>query len=74
MTISFGAFAIPLFVGYVIGLLVAYFMRRFIRKPDGYFIVNLVNPEEEMFKMQIDVPLEELPNTKYLIFQVKKIQ
>lgn len=74
MMISFGAFAIPLLIGYIIGLLVAYFLHRFVRKPDGYFFVNLINPNDEVFKMQIDVPLEELPNVKYLIFKVKKIQ
>ena len=72
MTIS--TYAVSLFAGYVIGSLVAYILWRFVRKPDGYFIVNLVNPEDEMFKLQIDVPLEELPKVKYLIFRVKKVQ
>lgn len=72
MTIS--TYAVPLFVGYVIGCLVAYILWRFVRKPDGYFIVNLVNPEDEMFKLQIDVPLEELPKVKYLIFRVRRVQ
>lgn len=72
MTIS--VYAVPLLVGYVIGCLVAYILWRFIKRPDGYFFVNLVNPEDEMFKMQIDIPLEDLPNAKYLIFKVKKIQ
>lgn len=72
--ISIGEFAVPLLIGYVVGCLVAYISWRFARKPDGYFVVNLVNPEDEMFKMQIDIPLEDLPNAKYLIFKVKKIQ
>ena len=41
------------------------------RKPDGYFFVNLTDPEDEMFKLQIDVPLEQIPKEKRLIFKVK---
>lgn len=44
------------------------------RKPDGYFFVNLTNPEDEMFKLQIDVPLEQIPKEKRLIFKVKTRQ
>ena len=74
MTISIGTFAGLLFAGYIIGSLVAYILWKFVRRPDGYFLVNLVNPEDEMFKMQIDIPLEDLPKAKYLIFRVRKVQ
>lgn len=59
-------------VGMLIGALIAY--RETVRRPDGYFFVNLINPNDEMFKMQIDIPLEKMPEAKYLIFKVKKIQ
>ncbi len=62
-----------LIMGFLIGLifsLVCWVSRR----PDGYFFVNLTDPNDEMFKMQIDVPLEELPAADYLIFKVKKTQ
>lgn len=58
--------------GFILGMVYTYFM--YFRKLDGIFLVNLTNPNEEMFKMQIDIPLEDLPNAKYLIFQVKKVQ
>ena len=72
MTSSIITFFIVGLAGFVLGMLYVEFM--YYRKPDGYFIVNLVNPEDEMFKMQIDVPLEELPKAKYLIFKVRKVQ
>ena len=65
---------LALLIGYIFGCLVTNLLWRFVRRADGYFFVNLVNPEDEMFKMQIDVPLEKLPDAKYLIFKVKKIQ
>ena len=64
--------AVIFLIGIGIGALIAYV--QFINRPDGYFFVNLINPEDEMFKMQIDIPLEDLPEVKYLIFKVKKIQ
>ena len=47
---------------------------RMKRRLDGRFFVNLANPEDEMFRMQIDIPLEQLPDAKSLIFKVEKIQ
>ncbi len=47
---------------------------RMTRRLDGRFFVNLTDPEDEMFRMQIDIPLEQLPDAKYLIFKVEKTQ
>lgn len=41
---------------------------------DGLFIVNLSDPNDETFKLQIHTPLEKIPDAKYLIFKVKKVQ
>ncbi len=71
---TYTAVFVTLLVGCVIGIIVSFLAWTFFKVPDGYFFVNLVNPEDEMFKMQIDVPLEDLPKAKYLIFKVKKIQ
>lgn len=73
MTTSVGVLVI-LLIGCTIGMLAAYLAWTFFKIPDGYFFVNLVNPEDEMFKMQMDIPLEQVPDAKYLIFKVKKIQ
>ena len=62
-----------LIMGFLIGLIFS-FVCWVARRPDGYFFVNLTNPNEEMFKMQIDIPLEELPAADYLIFTVRKTQ
>lgn len=73
MTTNFGVLVI-LLIGCTIGMLAAYLTWTFFKIPDGYFFVNLTNPEDEMFKMQIDIPLEQVPDAKYLIFKVKKVQ
>ena len=44
------------------------------KKPDGIFYMNLENPNEETMRLQIDVPIEEIPRQKYLIFRIKKTQ
>jgi hypothetical protein len=65
--------ALSVIVGFLLGILASKFHAD-TKKPDGYFFINFVNPEDELFKLQIDVPIEELPNTKRLIFRVKKMQ
>ena len=49
-----------------------YAIWRIRRKPDGVFLVNFSNPEDDMFKMRIDVPIEAIPEAKYLIFKIEK--
>ncbi len=44
------------------------------KKPDGIFYLDLMNPNEETMRLQIDVPIEEIPNQQYLIFRIQKTQ
>lgn len=44
------------------------------KKPDGIFFVNLSDPEADTFRMQIDVPVEDIPGQKYLVLKVQKTQ
>lgn len=62
------AIAVSVIVGFLIGKF--HMVRVMSRNIDGIFHVNLGDPNEEMFKLQIDVPLEKIPGQKYLIFKV----
>lgn len=44
------------------------------KKPDGMFFVNFSDPEDEFFKMRIDIPIEDIPSQKYLVLKVQKTQ
>lgn len=57
---------------FVMGAITSYLAMT--NKPDGLFVVNLYDIDEDPFKLQIDVPLEEIPDMKYLIFKIRKIQ
>lgn len=59
-----------LFIGFLIGYIFA--ARKMTKNPDGVFMVNLDDPDEEVFKLRIDLAVEEIPNTKYMIFKVQK--
>ncbi len=57
---------------FLLGIAAAY--RAMTKKPDGIFYINLTDPIEETMKLQIDVPIEDIPNQKYLILKVQKTQ
>lgn len=59
-----------LFIGFIFGFIHA--VLKITKNPDGIFMVNLNDPNAEMFKLQIDLAVEEIPKTKYMIFKVQK--
>lgn len=62
--------AIAVTLSFLLGIAYSYWYTS--KHTDGQFIVNLNNPEEDMFKMVIDVPLEDIPSKNYLIFKIHK--
>lgn len=42
------------------------------QKPDGSLFINESNPEKDLYQLLIYRPIEEIPNSKYLIFRVEK--
>lgn len=44
--------------------------RNAIKKRDGIFVVNTTDPEKDVFKLEIEVPVSVIPTKKYLIFHV----
>lgn len=61
-----------LIAGFILGMIHA--RNIMTKKPDGIFYLNLSDPNEETMKLQIDVPIEEIPRQKYLIFRIQKTQ
>ena len=59
-----------LFIGFIMGYIHA--VIKTAKDPDGIFFVNLDDPNEEFFKLQIDLAVESIPKAKYLIFKVQK--
>jgi len=61
-----------LIAGFILGMVHA--RNIMTKKPDGIFYMNLSDPNEESMRLQIDVPIEEIPKQKYLIFKIQKTQ
>ena len=56
--------------GFILGMIYCNYMIR--KHPDGMFFVNLTNPEEEVFSLRIDLPVEDIPSAKYLLLKIQK--
>lgn len=61
-----------LIAGFILGMIHA--RNIMTKKPDGIFYLDLMNPNEETMRLQIDIPIEEIPHQKYLIFRIQKTQ
>lgn len=61
-----------LIAGFILGMVHA--RNIMTKKPDGIFYLDLMNPNEETMRLQIDVPIEEIPKQKYLIFRIQKTE
>lgn len=53
---------------FFLGMACAYWKMN--RKPDGIFRVNTVDPDKDVFSVEIHIPLAELPTKKTLYFKV----
>jgi len=63
-----------LFAAYLLGCVVTYAitMYNMNRNPDGIFYVNLDDPNDDFFRLQIDLAVEQIPDAKFLLFKVVK--
>ena len=70
--LTFATYFLLALWGFIFGMLHA--KNIMTKKPDGIFYMNLENPNEDTMKLQIDVPIEEIPKQQYLIFRIQKTQ
>lgn len=42
-------------------------------KPDGYFRVDTMNPDKDVFTLELTCPIGEIPAKEYVIFQVTNV-
>lgn len=60
------------FAGIIVGALstrtIAIYMRK---KPDGKFCINLSNPDKDVYSLELDTPLSEVPKKNTLVLSVK---
>ena len=47
-----------------------YGRRSLLKRRDGIFKVNTLNPEKDVFRLEIECPLGAIPTKKHLIFEV----
>lgn len=61
-------YVISLIVGLVIGGLVTSVY--IFHKPAGYMVIDLTNPEKDIYRIEMEIPLEKIPGRKFLILGV----
>ena len=82
MTKVYICVGLAFFLGFILGLM---FWRRIVDiafttgkilkvlKRDGVFVVNTTNPDTDVFSLEIECPLGDIPQKKMLIFEIRNI-
>ena len=56
---------------YIFGILIGVIIAKLFQKKDGELVIDLSNPEKDLYQLRFETPLEKLPNRKKVIFKVK---
>jgi len=56
---------------YIFGILIGVVIPKLFEKKDGELVIDLSNPEKDLYQLRFETPLEELPKRKKVIFKIK---
>ena len=56
---------------YIFGILIGVVVTKLFEKKDGELVIDLSNPEKDLYQLRFETGLEELPKRKKVIFKVK---
>ena len=56
---------------YIFGILIGVVISKLFQKKDGELVIDLSNPNKDLYQLRFETPLDELPNRKKVIFKIK---
>ncbi len=56
---------------YIFGILIGVVIAKLFQKKDGELVIDLSNPEKDLYQLRFETPLEELPKRKTVTFKIK---
>ena len=56
---------------YIFGILIGVVIAKLFQKKDGELVIDLSNPEKDLYQLRFETPLEELPKRKKVVFKIK---
>ena len=56
---------------YIFGILIGVVIAKLFQKKDGELVIDLSNPDKDLYQMRFETPLEDLPKRKNVIFKIK---
>ena len=56
---------------YIFGILIGVVISKLFQKNDGELVIDLSNPEKDLYQLRFETPLEELPKRKKVTFKIK---
>ena len=56
---------------YIFGILIGVAIAKLFQKKDGELVIDLSNPEKDLYQLRFETPLDELPKRKKVIFKIK---
>lgn len=54
---------------FILGIIVGYSITR-LKKPDGRFVIDLSDPEKDVYSLELDCDLAKLPIKRYIILKI----
>ena len=56
---------------YIFGILIGIVIAKLFQKKDGELVIDLSNPDKDLYQLRFETPLEDLPKRKKVIFKIK---
>lgn len=54
---------------FIVGIMVGYGITLF-KKADGRFVIDLTNPEKDLYSLELDCDLEKLPSRRSITLKI----
>lgn len=59
-------------IGFILGVLVGWLVSKLDIKYDGIFHINTSDPNKDVFRLEVGIPIGSIYGKKYIVFKVKK--
>ena len=65
-------YTLVLIISFVLNTILSIIVQRIVRpKRAGTLVINTTNPDKDVYSLNFDIPLGEIPKRKRIVFDVK---
>lgn len=59
-------------IGAAIGLLIGFWL--FTPKPDGAMVLDETDPEKDLYRLELTIPIDDIPKRRFITLKVKQLR